>query len=86
MTEKLGLTIRGSKWWSFLGESKSKRQSRAALSEAQDYLGIFRFSFYRFIESGWLDAVNVSSSPRVTENLLNAFIGEQLAAGTSVAR
>jgi hypothetical protein len=86
LNEKLGLIVQGRKWWSFPDESKSKRQSRAALSEAQDYSGIFRFSFYRFVESGWLDADNVSSSPRVAENLLNAFIGEQLAAGTSAAR
>ena len=56
------------------------------ISAVQHELSVSRSSIYRLISRGKFDVVHVLNAPRITEESVELYISENLAAGSAVAR
>ena len=67
-------------------QQRNKMSKLLTISAVQHELSVSRSSIYRLISRGKFDVVHVLNAPRITEESVELYITENLAAGTAVAR
>jgi hypothetical protein len=70
------------------GDQTERKEMRKLLtiSAVQEELSVSRSSVYRLIGRGKFDVVHVLNAPRITQESVELYITENLAAGSAVAR
>lgn len=67
-------------------QEKKNMSKLLTIQEVQNELSVSRSSIYRLIGRGKFDVVYVLNAPRITQESIELFVAENLAAGTAVAR